>query len=398
MRADPIQAMDFAIAEVTAKTQWIFITLTTAAGLRGTGEATLNGQDAAVADAASGFAPAVFAMPDAVPANLPGQPLASLARAAAFSAIDQALWDIAACRAGVTLAAALGPVRRSAIPLYANINRRTLDRSPSGFGASARAALAAGHEAIKIAPFDEATPEARRRGELAAAIEPGLRRIEAVRAAIGPHRRLMVDCHWRLDEAAAARVVTAAADIGVHWVECPLPETGEQTPAIVRLRTMANSKGMLLAGCEQGIGQDGFLPFIRAGAYDVMMPDVKYVGGLAVVLQLAETMRRAGVAFSPHNPTGPVCHAASMHVSAVVADLHSLESQFDETPLFDALAGQGMQAVTSGNAKLSDAPGLGMHLQPVALGRCRGTAWTAKRENAGYAIDRESIVHGRQDG
>ena len=48
---------------------------------------------------------------------------------------------------------------RDAIPIYANINRRTVDRSPAGFAKSAEDALAANMQAVKIAPFDRLNPK-----------------------------------------------------------------------------------------------------------------------------------------------------------------------------------------------------------------------------------------------
>jgi galactonate dehydratase len=380
MSPDCVAEISVSVVEVTPKTRWIFVEIETKAGARGVGEATLGGSEDAVLHAVAGFTPALFAMRDASPSELPRTDTRNLPRAAAFSAFDQALWDIAAQRRGIRLAEALGSVRRAQIPVYANVNRRTLDRSPAGFAASARGAIAAGHDAVKIAPFDEATVDARAHAALRCAVEPGLERIAAVRDAIGPTRRLMVDCHWRLDEAVAEHVIRVAASLGVHWVECPLPETQERIPALVRLRRLANSHGVLLAGCELEIGLSGFAPFIDAGAYDVMMPDAKYVGGLAKMLCLAQRMRDAGVAFSPHNPSGPVCHAASLHVSAAAEGLHSLETQFDETPLFDALAGAPFRPVEGGATTLPTAVGIGMRLQPRAVAGCQTARWVATQE------------------
>ena len=284
---------------------------------------------------------------------------------------------------GLALSAVLDVQARDRVPVYANINRRTLDRSPAGFAASARDALAAGHERFKIAPFDEATTQACA-DDGACAVQPGLRRIAAVREAIGPDRFLMVDCHWRLDEPVAVRMIAAAAEMGVQWVECPLPETPDAIPALVRLRGQANRLGVLLAGLEMAVGLAGFAPFMAAGAYDVMMPDVKYVGGLGEVLRLAREMDRAGIAFSPHNPTGPACHAASVHVCGAVRHVHSLEMQFDETELFPALAGRDLQAVSGGTLPVPPEPGLGMELQVDALNRCRVAGWTATRDGHHY--------------
>ncbi|HUZ62611.1 MAG TPA: enolase C-terminal domain-like protein [Acetobacteraceae bacterium] len=382
MKADPIARLCLSVVEVTAKTRWIFLEIETGAGLRGTGEATLPGREDAVLGAARELAPWMLGLADSVPwgrgAPVPG----SLPEAAVVSALDHALWDVHAARQGRPVADVLGTRQRSLIPLYANINRRTRDRSPEGFAASALAAVAAGFDAIKIAPFDEVTPDAHRAGTVPAMLAPGLQRIAAVRAALGPGRDLLVDCHWRLDEAAAATVVGAAAAQDVYWVECPLPETEANLPALKRLRGLANVRGMRLAGREEGVGLADFAPFLAAGAYDVMMPDVKYVGGLAEMLHLAERFAAHGVAFSPHNPTGPVCHAASLHLAAVAAGFDRLEMQFDETPLFAALVGDALPQPHAGCSALPGmARGLGASLVEDVVTRHRVARFERRRSD-----------------
>ena len=134
---DRVRRIEAHVVEVTPKTRWIFVEVATDAGLKGVGEASLNSRDGAVLAGLRALGPAVFALAHAAPAPL-GRPR-GLAEAAALSAVDQALWDIAARRAGTSVAQALGGVRRDAVALYANINRRTRDRRPEGFAASARA-------------------------------------------------------------------------------------------------------------------------------------------------------------------------------------------------------------------------------------------------------------------
>ena len=363
---DRIVGLAAHVAQVTPATRWIFVELTAASGLRGVGEGSLNGGDEAVLQALRALSAPLFALAHAAPAALPAPQ--GLAQAAAVSALDQALWDIAARRDGVSVAQALGGERRDAIPLYANINRRTRDRRPEGFAASARDALAAGYDAVKIAPFDEVAPDAAR---IPGALAPGLARIDAVRAAIGPDRALLVDCHWRLDEDETAEVIRQGEAQRLYWVECPLPETDANLPALRRLRGLANARGIRLAGCELGIGQQGFAPFLQAGAYDAMMPDAKYVGGLAEMLRLADQFAEAGVAFSPHNPTGPVCHAASLQICAAAGVTDRLEVQFDETPLFGQLVGGALPGASAGSSVLPAGPGLGAGLGADVLARLR---------------------------
>lgn len=368
---DRIVRLVASVAEVTPATRWIFVELTTAAGRRGAGEASLNNQDAAVLAELRALAPQVFALPHAGPAEF--RVPRDLPQAAALSAVDQALWDLAAQAAGTSVAQALGGAIRDRIPLYANINRRTRDRSPDGHAASARDALAAGFTAVKIAPFDEVAPPpaARRPGSLA----NGLARIAATRAAIGPDHQLLVDCHWRFDQAEAEQVLRETAAQDLYWLECPLPETADNLAALRHLRGLANARGTRLAGLELAIGLQGFEPFLQAGAYDAMMPDAKYVGGLKEMQRVAERFAEAGVAFSPHNPTGPICHAASLQICAAVPTADRLEVQFDETPNFDALVG-GRSPAAQGGAQggaspLPDGPGLGLALDAAALARLR---------------------------
>ena len=378
MKPDRVKAIEISVAGVTPKTNWIFVELETSSGLHGVGEATLVGREDKVLAAAQRLAPLVIELGEASPDCLPKDyPLAGLPDAAAFSAIDQALWDVTAQRRDLRMADALGGIRREAIPLYANINRRTLDRSPEGFAASALDAIAAGHEAIKIAPFDEVTPEVRNTGKIMAALASGLARIGAVRSAIGRERRLMVDCHWRLNEPAAEAVITAAAASEIYWIECPLPETVENLPALRRLRLLANRHGMRLAGCEENIRRQGFAPFLQAEVYDVMMPDVKYAGGLMEMLELSKAMAGSGVEFSPHNPSGPISHAASLQIAAAAENFTMLECQFDETPWFEKLRGGPLAAPMRGHVSLSSALGLGAMIDHRALDQCRRAQWRA---------------------
>ncbi|SEE91398.1 galactonate dehydratase [Rhizobiales bacterium GAS191] len=378
MTHDRVRKLDLHVAEVSPKTKWIFLEVEAQSGLIGWGEATLTGAEDAVLAAMAKLAPLALGLPEASPRHLPkAHPLTGVPEAAAFSALDQALWDIAAQRQGVGLAAALGGMRRERILLYANINRRTLDRSPEGFAASARQAVAAGYGAIKIAPFDEVSPAICRAGHGMRAAQAGLARIASVREAIGTDRDLMVDCHWRFDEAAATALIAALAPFGLHWLECPVPESTAELAGLRRLRSLANRQGMRLAGCEENIRREGFVPFLEAQAYDVMMPDVKYAGGLSEILALAELLARHGVAFSPHNPSGPVCHAASLHVAAAAENLSSLEIQFDETPWFEALQAPALAHPKDGFATLPAPAGLGMSLDRDALDRCRKVRWSA---------------------
>ena len=344
--------------------------LRTADGRVGEGEATLTGREEGLVAAADNLVP--LALSEAS-LECPGgfaelHPPAGIQEAGIVSAIDQALWSLHAKLDGQSLAQTLG-AQRGQIPVYANINRRTEDRSPAGFAASAQAATAAGHVAFKVAPFDEVSPEVCARGDGVAAMQMGLARVAAVRKAVGSRARLMVDCHWRFDETTAQALNEAAARLGVHWIETPLPESEANIPALVRLRRQGNALGMRQAGLETSVGWQTMRPFCEAGAYDVVMPDMKYIGGIHEMQRTAVECEALGVQVSPHNPSGPICHAASLQVSASLGAFDMLELQFDESPLFDSLVGAPFARVSHGHAELPPGPGLGVRLADAILTR-----------------------------
>jgi len=370
LNAVSLRAATLHMVRITHKTCWSFIRLHTPDGLVGEGEATLTGQEDALLAAAERLVP--LALRTATPESPSGFALqhapADIWEASIVSALDQALWSLHAQRAGKSLAHVLGP-RRNQVPVYANINRRTAPRTPEGFAASALAAMAAGYVAFKLAPFDEVSTSVCSQGQGSQAMRAGLARVAAVREAVGRDARVMVDCHWRFDEATARELNEAAARLGVYWIECPLPEELDNIPALARLRRQANALGMLQAGLEMGIGWDNFRPYCEGGAYDVVMPDMKYAGGIHQMQAISAGCASLGIQVSPHNPSGPICHAASLQVSATLEAFDMLELQFDESPLFDALVRAPFAPVIGGQTVLPAGSGLGVALDEAVLHR-----------------------------
>jgi len=331
-----ITVRDIAVTQrpVNHRGDWIFVAVTDAEGRVGYGEASHSGDDAATMAL---LREAVAARLVRQPWNDPAASWAILDAAApagtprrmaatAASAVEQALWDLRAQAAGVTLATLLGAsARAGSVPLYANINRATTDRTPAGFAANAALAVAEGFRTVKLAPFDEVvygTPPADRR-RLA---EGGLARIAAVRAAVGPDVRVLVDCHWRFDVASALSVASVLAELGVGWQEDPVPyEDGpEDTLAVRRAAPLPVATG------ERLISAAAFGPFLAAGAADYYLPDVKHIGGIGELRTLAEASAGLGVWITPHNPSGPISTLASASVLASVPHAAPLEFVWGE--------------------------------------------------------------------
>jgi galactonate dehydratase len=376
-----VTAIESRIVHVNARTNWYFVRVRTDAGIDGIGEASLNGYerllDALLADLSPRLVGAALDDGDEALATYP-HATAGLVSHALKSAIRQAYVDARARADGVPAWQLLGGAKRDRVPVYANVNRATRDRSPAGCAASARSAVAQGFRAIKIAPFDNVFPHALDGDAARQAIDAGIGRVSAMREAVGPDVALMVDCHWRFDEHTALEVLERLAGIGLHWFECPVSEQPGAHAALARVREAAEELGVLVAACELQTAVEGFRPFVEPRRVDAIMPDVKYCGGPFEMLRIARYADAHGVRFSPHNPTGPVCTLASLHVAIAAPAVESLELQVGESPLTRGLVGGVEPALVDGAFVAPGGIGWGVDLdervaaahpyQPVAPG------------------------------
>lgn len=361
-----IAALEPVVVNVSPKTNWTFVAVTLADGATGWGECSLNGWEPLLVAQARRLARDAVGRDVADAARLvrylPHSPGGLVAHAVA-SATEQALTDLRAQAARVPVARLQAGTPRAAVPAYANINRSVADRSPAGFADAARRAVAAGYRAVKLAPFDGVIAEDAATTPIAALTRAGLDRVFAVRDAIGPELALMVDCHWRFDVARAQALLADLAAAKPYWVECMTSEHPVHYGAIARLTALAHERGMRTAGGEMIAGADTARAMCDGRLYDVLMPDIKYAGGYRGMQEIADVCAAHGVAFAPHNPTGPVAHVASLHACAAAPALLWLEHQWNETPLFDALVGGVAAPLVDGAFVVPAAPGLGVALE-----------------------------------
>lgn len=349
----------FWAVRATARTVWLIVQVRTDVGLTGLGEAS-DAFGFAATTAAQGreMEAALGRMVGLMVGRSPlevayfrkagwGLAKGSLMEATAFSAVEQALWDLAGQMLGVPTHALFGGAVRRSLPMYANINRATTVRTPAGFAETARRAVAEGFRAVKAAPWD---------GFPAVSEEQGIACTEAIRAAVGPSVDVMVDCHSFFDVERAVRVARRLEGVGLRWYEEPVaPEKVAETVAIrERIRQP-------MAGGEMLFGVEGFAPLCRAKAVAVIMPDVKHCGGLLALTQIAAMAAADGVSVAPHNPSGPVSTAASLQAAASVANCEILELQWGEVGWRGELVSPGERFV-GGEAVVGERAGFGITL------------------------------------
>jgi galactonate dehydratase len=362
-----ITGMSLHRVAVSRRGNWQFVQVQTDEGITGLGEASQGGNDEAVAAVLQGqLGPALAGWNplDVEPFFQRFKGLgASRAGATALSAVEQALWDIAGQALGQPIWRLLGGKLRPRVWVYANINRSTWDRSPEGFAQQARQAVGRGFRAVKLAAFDDVprldSPEA------FATIQLGIDRVLAVREAVGPEVQVLLDCHAHFNAAWAIRVARDLEPARLFWYEDPVPRSDLDGLA----RVHATIEQPVATG-ETLFGRDGFWPLLTRRMLDVAMPDVKHCGGIAELRRIAAMAEPAHVLVAPHNPSGPVAMAATVHACATMPNFAILEYAFGEVDWRETLV-EPAESIVGGYYTVPDAPGLGVRLNEDAARRHR---------------------------
>ena len=328
------------IFNVSPKTNWVFISVEDSSGSKAWGEASLNGWELILKSTLDCFAAdwVGLSLNDLKNRLNPSSKLpGGLVFNAVISALAQAVSSLIAEENNKSTFQILGLKRRDLIPLYANINRATVERTPQGFVNTAKKAKGDGFSRFKAAPFDGLTPNLCNTNEGRKLINHGIDCLLALRDFVGPTDKLMVDCHWRFDELNAIKTLKDLLPAQLYWFECPIAESQANWKSTRRIRSAANDQGVLLAAAESQIGLESFQTLFDEKLYDVVMPDIKYCGGPWEMLKIAERAQENGVKFSPHNPSGPICTWHSMQLCLIVPECEMLEIQYDESIYYDTL-------------------------------------------------------------
>ena len=360
-----ITGLEIFRVKVNQRGNWIIARLRTSAGVTGIGDASQSGNtagnDARMTQFLHHFFDAMkgrsiydveylrsLGMPEAERNKLPA--------AVAMSALEQCLWDIRGRVFGVPAYDLLGGRIQPRIRQYANINRSTEPRTPSGFADMAARAVAAGFDAVKLAPFDEMPRDLSNASVIEDFTRRGIACAQAVRDRIGPKNDLLVDVHSHLDLKRGLDLARRLEPLKLYWLE-------EVTPPVPleNLATINREAKMPTAGGELILGVKGFYPYIKAEAVDIVMPDVKFCGGMLELKKIAALAEGAGLLASPHGPASPVGNVAAAHVCATMANFNILEFSYGEVPWRAELI-DPPERIVDGGLPLTDAPGFGIEL------------------------------------
>ena len=355
-----LRTIEIYAQRISPKTEFLFVRIGTSQDIEGWGEATYNALNGQVIVTLRQFSEAILGKSLAKALEILGDhPNWKYGRASAIAvnALLTALFDILGKEVGRSLSALFAEPIHSKINCYANINRGTTIRSPDGWAKRAQAAQAAGFSGIKLAPFDSVKLglDGKSRGNA----DFGIECTRTVRAAVGSKAGLMLDCHWRFDEPSASALIQECGELDLAWIEAPIIEDYLAIPALLRLKDVAHTAGMNLAGGEYHMGKRAFAPFLQEKVYDVANPDVRFCGILDM-FEIAVIAAENGIAIAPHNHLGPVMSAVSLHFASIAPSASTLEMQFAEGDIISCLIDPDQLSPSGGYMDVPTAPGLGI--------------------------------------
>jgi len=201
----------------------------------------------------------------------------------ALAGLDLALWDAAARARSLPVSSLLGRRRESVRAYGSGVN---LHYPQDDLVAQVQRWVDAGFDAVKI---KVGKPDVREDAD----------RLAAVRDVLGPDRALMIDANqrWDLERATAALDVLAA--YGPAWIEEPL-RADDLAGHTELARRLSGTSGTPIALGENLHTAYRFAEFLRAGAAQIVQPNVVRVGGITSFLRIAEVAVEHGATLHPH--------------------------------------------------------------------------------------------------
>ena len=271
-----------------------------------------------------------------------------------ISGIDIALWDILGQVTGQPIGRLLGGRYRERVRPYASL----LMDQPEPLAEQLRQIAERGFSAFKIGwgPF----------GRVSHDLDEQI--VRAARDAVGPEALLMVDAggsdaFWPNGLKWALRAADMLAAYDVAWFEEPLKP--DALDDFVTLRAQAS---LPIAGGEVLTRRQAFAPWLQAGAFDVVQPDVTKVGGISEERRIGWMAQEHGARFIPHGWNTAIGLAADLHLASAFPDTDLVE-YIDGSPYVDAIVAEPWRLDGEGMLAIPDRPGLGIQLDNDAIAR-----------------------------
>ena len=266
----------------------------------------------------------------------------------AIAAIEFALWDICGKALNQPVYNLLGGRVHDAIPAYAN-GWFDAEGGSDDAAAAARKVVDAGYRGLKFDPFwglgrDPDLADLRR----------GVEAVAAVRAAVGPDVKIMVDGHGRFSVGTASSLAYALG--GKRRL---LVRGAGRSGKLPGPRRGGQAAGLRIAAGERCYSRYQTPLLMKFGRPHVLQPDPIQVGGLLEAKKIAALADTSYLPVSFHCPFGPIASAAILQLNAATTNIVCQESFSDFDAEWRTTLISHCPTPVDGSYAVSALPGLG---------------------------------------
>ena len=261
-------------------------------------------------------------------------------KTAITSGIDQALWDIKGKVYGVPVYKLLGGPTRDRIRVYGRISEET------------------GVNAMKTGPRGEER-QAIKYIEGQKFVDEVVERFKALRDRYGDEVDIGLDFHGAVQPPTALLLMKALEPYNPWFYEEII-----QALNVDVMAELARKTHIPIATGERIFTKWGFKEILEKRAAAILQPDVCYAGGITELKIIAGMAEAYYSPLAPHNPQGPCSLAASFQVAASIPNF--LIQERGDNEYLDLLA-KPMPPVRNGHRALLTDPGLGITIDEDKL-------------------------------
>jgi galactonate dehydratase len=349
------------------KNSWVFVKVSTDAGITGWGEMLKDDAKACAAGALEVGNYLVGKDPLRVVHHWQAIHRGSFYRGgpiktAILSGIDQALWDITGKAFGVPVYRLLGGPTRDRIRVYGTLDPKT------------------GVNAIKVGPNGgQRQPVKYVEGQKF--VDEVVERFKALRDKVGSGVDIAVDFHGAVQPPTAMLLIKALEPYNPWFYEEVV-----QALNVDVMAELARKTHIPIATGERIFTKWGFREILEKRAATILQPDVCYAGGITELRIIAGMAEAYYTPIAPHNPQGPCSLAASYQVAACIPNFLIQERGDNE---YSDLLAKPMPQIKDGYRPLLTDPGLGITIDEDKL---RAQVGEPAPYNTRYDPDDGSVV------
>ncbi len=264
-----------------------------------------------------------------------------------MSGVDMALWDIMGKATGKPVHKLLGGSYKEKVRPYASA---LMPDTKDEVKRMVEKYASLGYTAIKFGW-----------GPLGYDVRSDLQLIEMARNIAGDNMEIMIDIGKRYRLKQAIQVARALEQLGIYWLEEPLP--AEDYSGYKRL---TEATTMRIATGEEESGRLAFARLINEAHVDIIQPDISRCGGLTEAKKIATYAADSNTVLVPHAFKTGILVAASIQLIAALPDVPFLEFSVTESAIRKELLVKPFE-LKDGYIDVPADPGLGIELNPEVV-------------------------------